>query len=145
VSFSSDISKARTNIKKKGSQKFRALCLELGGSVIKRTPVGNPELWEAPPPPGYIGGTLRNSWFSTIGTESNATGRSPDAGGGDSNTNLLAVTGNLDMGETFVLKNPQPYARAIEEGWSGQSPQGMVRVTASEFQSKAKVKFSGGI
>lgn len=82
---------------------------ELKDRVEKRTPIGRPELWKYPAPPGYDPGTLRASW----GIEEKGSG----------------VNGE------FVLFNDQPYAQRVEEGWSSQAPHGMLRVSMLEWSS----------
>jgi hypothetical protein len=37
-------------------------------------------------------------------------------------------------GHVLYLANNLPYAQRLEEGWSGQQPQGIVSRTAVEFQ-----------
>lgn len=37
--------------------------------------------------------------------------------------------------ETIYIQNNLPYINRLENGWSGQAPQGMVRLTMQEVQS----------
>jgi hypothetical protein len=45
-----------------------------------------------------------------------------------------AVTMGVKAGDTITLVNNLPYAQRLENGWSGQAPNGMVSLTAQEFQ-----------
>lgn len=83
-------------------------------------------------PDGYVGGRFKNNWyvgFDSQPTESNDT---PDASGQGSNSRGLAVLEVFRVGQvnSIYFTNNMPYARALEEGHSGQAPGGMVRVTA---------------
>lgn len=77
--------------------------------IEKRTPIGRPELWNYPAPPGYVPGTLRASWV------------------------MEQYPGN--GGLTITISNDQPYAERVEYGWSTQAPEGMMRVSAMEWGS----------
>ncbi|MFJ2973474.1 hypothetical protein ACIPDS_02180 [Kluyvera sp. NPDC087067] len=83
-------------------------------------------------PDGYVGGRFKNNWyvgFDSQPTESNDT---PDASGQGSNTRGMAVLEVFRVGHvsSIYFTNNLPYARALEDGHSGQAPGGMVRVTA---------------
>lgn len=80
-------------------------CQILFENIVKRTPVGNPALWNWPAHKDYIPGTLKASWEIII--------------------NGLDVT----------IQNLQPYAYRVETGYSTQAPAGMMRISLIEFQS----------
>ena len=44
----------------------RGTLLDLSRRIVLRTPVGNPSLWQGPPPPGYTGGQARGNWQASI-------------------------------------------------------------------------------
>ena len=143
MSLSSDIERARKNLKDNAEKKLRGTCLSLCGRIIKATPVGNPSLWESSAPSGYIGGTLRNSWAASIGSPSQEAGRAPDASGSDSISSLNTGVLGLQLGQEFYLANNMPYAQRVEDGWSGQAPQGMVKSTLAGAKSETEGKFRG--
>ena len=143
MTFSSDMKRAAKNIALDTDRKYRAACLGVANGVIKRTPVGNPSLWQSPPPAGYIGGTLRNAWRASIGTPSSDVGLEPDAGAGKARGTVSIATSRLNAGEDFFMANNMPYAKSIEEGSSTQAPQGMVAVTLSESGFNAE-RLMGG-
>jgi len=77
---------------------------ELKDLMVKRTPIGRPELWNTPAPKGYTPGQLRASWE----LEKHGLG-------------------------SYTITNEQPYAFRVETGWSTQAPTGMMRVSALEW------------
>jgi len=112
-----------------------ATVTDLSRRVIQRTPVGNPSLWSSPPPPGYTGGQAKGNWFASIGSPSNEIDRNIRAKnasvplGRDERIRMNAA------GNIYYMVNNLPYIRRLEyEGWSTQAPQGMVRVTVTEFK-----------
>ena len=109
---------------------------DLSRRVIQRTPVGNPSLWKSPPPPGYTGGQAKGNWFASIGQPSAEKDLTIRARNAAKPLSRDAHIREAAIGETYYLTNNLPYIRRLEyEGWSGQAPEGMVRVTVTEFQS----------
>lgn len=126
--------------------------VDLSNKIVLRTPVGNPELWlynrgtpESPDyvdyisylgkPKGYIGGTLRNNWFATIGQPSQKSDRRPNQNAAAALTAIIAESLKAP-GNVYYLVNNMPYARRVEyEGWSSQAPAGMLRLTVQEFKA----------
>lgn len=84
--------------------------------IISYTPIGDPSLWKYPSPKGYHPGTLKKSW-------------------------------EINYQPTVVMiKNEQPYAQRVENGWSTQAPYGMMRLGIADFpdllaQAAARYKF----
>lgn len=112
----------------------RGTLLGISARVVKGTPVGNPNLWQSKPPKGYIGGTLRGAWNANLQYPDREITNSRDSTG---NSTIGAISARLEgfkMGQTFYLSNPQPYAVRVELGWSGQRPQGMLRVALANLQ-----------
>lgn len=71
--------------------------------IVSYTPVGDPSLWKYHAPKGYSPGTLKKSW-------------------------------EIDFQPKVVtIKNEQPYAQRVENGWSSQAPYGMMRLSIAEF------------
>lgn len=86
-------------------------------------------------PAGYTGGRFRGNWqvtFDDIPTEE--TGRIDKSG----NTAIAmggVIIGQFKVGVKAVyFSNVVPYAYELEVGHSTQAPNGMIRVTAQEFQ-----------
>jgi hypothetical protein len=111
----------------------RKTALDILRRVVRRTPVGNPSLWQNPSsaPPGYTGGRARANWQATIGTPAQGTIESTDQGRAMRNapTVLRRIRGDVSV----YLTNNLPYITELETGHSQQAPRGMVRVTLREF------------
>lgn len=109
--------------------------LDVARSVIEKSPVGNPELWKNPPPPGYVGGRFRANWMFGVGAIDTTTTDEIDASGNMTQTRLAAAISATKAGGVTYISNSLPYGPRIEyEGWSKQAPGGMVRLTVAEFQ-----------
>ena len=85
-------------------------------------------------PKGYVGGRLRNSWYTTVGTPSDGQGRDPDKAGGGS----LADLKNIGVGSVTYMTNNLVYAIPIEFGHSKQAPAGMVRINVTRVAETMK-------
>lgn len=138
MSFSLDLSKAIKGVKKDRDKIVRGTLISLSNNVIRRTPVGKPSEWKSKPPKGYIGGSLRGAWNASIGSPDFSINTRRKAKTGTAAVGRVSkVVNSLDIGsgQTFYLTNPLPYAGRVERGWSGQAPQGMVRVSLVEAQT----------
>ncbi len=112
---------------------IRGTLLDMTRKVIFRTPVGNPSLWQDPPPPGYVGGTARGNWQATIGNPAQGELNRTDQNGQSTVADAAPMT-EAAPGNVYYLTNNVPYIERLESGaWSSQAPQGMVRVTLSEL------------
>lgn len=111
--------------------------VNLSTTMLIRTPVGDPSLWQSPPPPTYVPGSLVNNWFSSIIGPIINDRRPQNASGSDSLAQIDLI-GSKAPGNIAFFVNPLPYARRVEFGWSTQAPQGMVRLTVNDFQNTVK-------
>ena len=152
MTFSLDLSKAIGRVKGNSENIIRGTLIELSNRIIKRTPVGNPELWiynagtkDSPRyvdyiayrgfPNGYVGGSLRGAWQASKGSpDFSLSKRVQDSESGAASAAAFSVADTVRFGDTFYLTNPLPYANRVERGWSTQAPVGMVRVTVMEAQ-----------
>ncbi len=111
----------------------RGVLLQMSRDIILMTPVGEPSLWQSPPPKGYIGGTARGNWQASINTPiMRETNRVDESGG----ATISAAQSAIDQafGNVYYLTNNVPYIRRLEyEGWSTQAPSGMLRITVARF------------
>ncbi len=129
--------KANQQLALQASQKtINATLLNMYKRIVDRTPVGDPTLWKWPAHSDYQPGTLRDSWQLSFNGQQRATN-----GQFASTSQILETHGlSLKVGNSSkqfaTISNPQPYAQRVENGWSvHQAPQGMMRVTVSEFTS----------
>ena len=86
-------------------------------------------------PLGYTGGRFRGNWqVSFDAPTTDETGRIDKTG------NLTKAAGNYTLSlfkvgmKAIYFCNNVPYAYRLEMGHSSQAPEGMVRITAAEFQ-----------
>ena len=110
--------------------KVRAATIGVFSSVIRMTPVGNPDLWQNPEsaPDGYVGGRARGNWQCTIGAPVTVENWQSDS------ESAMRGTVPQRAGSVVYLTNNVPYIQKLEyEGWSQQAPAGMVRVSISRF------------
>lgn len=135
MGFADDIKKFVVHCKDNSHAVVRKTVLDIGTSLVKRSPVGNPELWAHPAPPGYSGGHFRANWQIGIGSIPSGILDLKDKSG---NVTIRAIQGSIPKeaaGFAYFIANNLPYAQALEDGHSGQAPFGMVALTQVEFQN----------
>ena len=99
---------------------------EIASRTIERSPVDS--------------GLFRNNWFSGLNNPNlkvtaNVAKKAFGTGGGARFNEALQLTTEFTMGDVLFLTNSLPYARRIEFGWSQMAPNGIVRLTAAQWQS----------
>lgn len=135
ASFSLDISAFARKAQGRMDLVVRKIALDLFRRIILRTPVGNPDLWESPAPPGYVGGRARANWHVDIGRMSPRVLKSIDKTGEITTARATAALRNAKAGVSIFIINNLPYIIPLERGWSSQAPAGMVAVTIREYQA----------
>ena len=134
MSFALDLAKWAEKTKGNVDTLVRQTVIGLGERVVERTPVGNPSLWQSPPPPGYAGGRARANWQYQF--ESPPQGDLPDidpSGGASLNRISSGVKAAPAAGLHYIANN-LPYAEALENGHSTQAPSGMARLAVVDVQ-----------
>ena len=136
MSFSLDISKFAKKAGDNADKVVRKVVLDIGRSLVEKTPVGNPDLWQNPDnkPDGYVGGHARANWSHSIGALVNQEFKEIDATGGASIDRIISSVPVKAAGEVHYIQNSLPYMQALEDGHSTQAPAGIVAVTEVEFQ-----------
>lgn len=85
---------------------------------------------------GYVGGRFRGNW--QVSFDLPATGEVDRVDGNGSETKRIGAaiiqTFHVGVGSIYLMNNV-PYAQRLEYGWSGQAPQGVVRITVAEFDA----------
>lgn len=112
----------------------RGTLIGMGSRIIKQSPVADPTSWKTPVR-GYVGGRFRANWQFSIDAPGTGASQGPDKGASNANTELLASATKMVAGNTFYMTNNVPYALALEYGWSGQAPNGIVRAVLSQYSS----------
>lgn len=101
---------------------FRKISLDAFSRVVQMSPVDT--------------GRFRGNWQVSIGAISSD--QISESFVDPSGTSVISAIGTaiaeLKVGDSIYLTNNLPYARRLEYGWSGQAPNGMVRIVAAQFQ-----------
>lgn len=109
--------------------------LQVLSAIEIKSPVGDPDSWASPAPPGYTGGQFRANWNLSIEAMDTSTTEDKDPSGEAANKRAQGRIESYKLGDRIFITNSLPYAYRLEhEGWSRQAPQGMVRITALEFE-----------
>ena len=80
-------------------------------------------------------GRFRGNWTVSINSESDAISSNTDPSGGPTIAAGSAVANGISMPQVIWLQNNLPYGPRLEDGYSKQSPTGMVAVTVAELQT----------
>lgn len=122
--FSVSLKKAIEKRKGDAEDYVKGTMMGVLSRTVKGTPVGDPDLWASPPPPGYVGGTLRGAWQISMNAPDYTRHGTIDQDGSETITKGLQVLTTFKMGQDIYLTNPQPYAVPVEYGHSTQTPPG---------------------
>jgi hypothetical protein len=159
--FTQDISRFCAKTRRRADLLQRAIGIKLFSAVIKSSPVGSPKDWKVNqglqpsefslPFPGYVGGRFRGNWrASRSRVDRTATGEGePFPSQAQAVNGVLEAATKGNRKQELILANSLPYGFRLEhEGWSGQAPEGMVRVNVTRFrqiirEELAKLKRSG--
>jgi hypothetical protein len=133
--FALNISAFCAKAKQRSDLIVRKIALDVDRRIMERSPVGDASYWKHPAPKGYVGGRFRANWQLEIGSIPMGTLDAIDPSGERTLAGHLSVISQARAGVVIYLSNNLPYARRIEDGWSHQSPQGVVGLTVMEFQS----------
>lgn len=139
MGFADDIKKFTIKVASNSDAVVRKVVLDVGTSLVNKTPVGDATYWKSKPPAGYAGGHARANWQHSIGTlnetEIDAIDGKTWEGGNVSKDRIqesLAATRNAP-GAVHFISNSVPYIEALEDGHSHQAPNGFVGLTVVEF------------
>lgn len=134
MTFADEINTFVNRTKAKLRLQHRELILALAGSLIEKSPVGDPTLWESKPPKGYVPGRFKANWRGGAGQINDETTEETDPSG---ELSLVSINDSLpnDFYGVFYITNSLSYAQALEDGHSKQAPAGMVSLTVLEFDS----------
>lgn len=143
-SFALQLQKFAEKTKANTDTVVQKVTLDIAKSVIEKSPVGNPDLWRSPAPPGYVGGRFRANWMFGVGQVNTTTTEDTDKDGGTTLNRLSAAIGATGAGGVTYISNSLPYAIPLEYGHSSQvPPHAMVRGTVAEFQQYVNQALQG--
>lgn len=137
MSLDRDMRRAVRGIEADMTEFVSALNIKFFTSIIRDTPVGNPDRWNVRyKPTDYVGGRLRGNWQTTMGAPAEGEIERRQAGdsGGATTEAITILDGRIGV---FWLSNNLPYAVPIEfDGHSHtQAPDGMVRKNAARLEA----------
>ncbi len=142
----SNLMATKTRVKSKLQAISREVLLTIAYRLVERSPVGDPSTWKSGYwPKGYVPGHFINNWQVGMDAPPTGTIARVDPSGVQSIARMSKL-GRWTYGHTYYFTNNLPYARALENGWSGQAPRGMVALTMMEFKSivrEAEARLTG--
>lgn len=134
MSFASDIEKFVKKTGANADKVVRNVVLDIGKSLVMKTPVGDPKYWKSKPPKGYVGGHARGNWQHSVGNRVIEEIDCIDPSGQKSIDRITASIPDKAAGLVHYVQNSVPYIKRLEEGHSRQAPQGFVALTEIEFK-----------
>lgn len=138
MSFALDIKKFSQKAGDNADMVVRLMLENISNEIMERSPVGDPESWVNPAPPGYIGGHFRANWQLGVGAKPDGEIDGIDPGGKATLEKIKAAVPKKAGGRVYYLTNNLPYAIPLEDGHSQQAPEGIVGLTALKFQDYVK-------
>jgi hypothetical protein len=151
--FELDINKFIKKCGDNADQVVRKTMTDITTSLVERSPVGDPSKWKGWNEggvaankehwlvksgfvqEGYAGGHFRANWQLGIGSLPSGEIDARDKTGAATKAKLHGEIPEKAAGKIYFVANNLPYAQALEDGHSGQAPEGMVALTEVEFQS----------
>jgi hypothetical protein len=134
MGFTDDINRFAKKAMTNSDQVVRLTVFKVAERLIEKTPVGDAKYWKSPPPKGYVGGHARANWTYSEGMRVIQEIEGVDADGAKTLQNIQASVPRDAAKRVHYIQNSVPYIERLEEGWSRQAPNGMVAITAAEFQ-----------
>ena len=140
MTFATDIAKFLTKTDRRVNSVVKKIVIDLGTKIILRTPVGNPSMWQDPDgaPVGYAGGQARANWQYGNGNMPSGTLDTIDKAGSSTVNKIISGVQASRAASVHWVTNNLPYINRLENGWSRQAPQGMVRLSVMEFKQVVK-------
>lgn len=110
------------NVEKTGVQLHQKVHIQLDSEMVFATPVGNPSLWQSPPPPGYTGGRARGGWQSSIHVPVLSEPDTVDKNGSNTHQAAVNVARKIPFASKSFIANVVSYIVRLNDGWSTQAP-----------------------
>ena len=150
ANFSVDLSKWTAKTSKTISKVVREVVIGLAERIDERSPVGNPSLWDEEftkvatklewTGPGYVGGHYRMNNQYGFGSPPQGEIDGVDTAGTVALAKTVSGVSAAPVIGVHYIVNNVPYAQAIEDGHSGQAPQGVYGLAAVDFQGIVDAK-----
>ena len=125
TTFALNLAKQIEAAKDKAELVAKKLTIELFSRVIEKSPVDT--------------GRFRANWNCSIGSPDLSTSESTDPSGRSAISKATSTVVSYTLNDQSVfLTNNLPYADRLENGWSKQAPNGMVRLSVMEIQNSVR-------
>jgi hypothetical protein len=143
MTFSADLSKWVAKAKGNTDKVVRKVVIDLGTSIVMKNPVGDGKYWETPVPKGYVGGRSRANWQYGNNVMPSGVIDSVDPSGQATITNLTNQILSSPTASMHYIANSVDYINRLEDGYSRQAPNGMVKLTVEKFQQTVRKSANG--
>lgn len=140
----------------KAAELQRKIVAETLTAIVLRTPVGNNTRWKSnldrlaawnrntspnkKPfvylPKGYVGGQARRNWQVTFDVPARTVKQGVDASGQSALSEGYGVAARITGPSRVWISNPLQYMEPLENGWSKQAPEGIVRRAVADITAK---------
>jgi len=138
ASFEDQIKGVKSRFLKRSSDLIGLVVFKIADSIIEMSPVGDKSYWKYPEsaPKGYAGGRFRANWDYGFNSIPRSQYDTTDKSGNTSRARVQSGF-NEAFGMHYISNNLE-YSQKLENGWSRQAPNGMVKLTAMKFSQIVK-------
>jgi hypothetical protein len=133
MGFAEDIAKFVKKANGNADAVVRKTVLDIGTSLVEKTPVGDASYWKKKPPAGYVGGHARANWQHSTGSPVVSEVLGTDKSGAATVDRITASIPQDAAGKVHFITNSVPYIEPLEDGHSRQALNGMIGLTVQEF------------
>ena len=137
ASFEQQLKGVSKRFEAKAGKTIQLTVLKIANSIIEMSPVGDAAYWQQAAPAGYVGGRFRANWDYGFNNIPRQQFDMTDKSGNASKDRVKSGIGSNVYGVHYVSNNLD-YALKLENGWSRQAPNGMVKLTAMKFNTFVK-------
>jgi hypothetical protein len=134
--FTKGLHDFEVRVRSESSKTVRQVAFAIDRELVRRTPVGNPELWKINAgkkrgDPGFVGadytgGRARANWLPSLETPSTEVVEEPDPTGTGPINKMAQVTAAYKLGQKIFISNNLEYIQPLDAGHSSQAPAGFV-------------------
>ena len=133
MTFALDLANFAEKAKSRANLLVGKVVIDIGTALVLKSPVGDADYWQSSPPKGYTGGRFRANWQYGLNAPDVSTHNKIDKSGGTTINVIVGKVSSDASGKVHFITNTLPYAKRLEDGWSRQAPNGMVKLTVQEF------------
>lgn len=120
--FAIDLKRFGKVTREQATMIFQKIALDLDTRVVLGTPVDT--------------GRARGNWYPSLNSPSSEVSDREDKSGSAAIAAAASVAGSAKLGDTIWLTNNLPYILPLENGHSGQAPEGMVDINLNAIAAQ---------